>query len=226
MSGSRPVPGYIKPDCLSSVRLVKRSGPPIFSAASGTTVLIVASDIQRAAIIEAGLASFTDAPVMHLDASSDFDRGLSQTRAGAVVIACDSPTRRTFDTLRAINATQTLPIVMFVSQCDPSQIDEAIAVGVCAFVVAGLHTDRIKPVMQVALSRFRAHQDLWTELQRTKSDLADRKTIERAKGILMERRRLTEAAAYNILRRSAMQDGKTIAEIASAIMAADRLLTA
>lgn len=191
---------------------------------SACTILLAATDDHDAVTIADGLAALDRVQIRRLDGIHAIAPHLARAGASAAIIACNRPTPQMIAALRAIKSERALPTVLFVARSEQSEIDAAIEAGVTSLVVDGLSAARIAPVLQVALGRFKAQEVLHAELARAKSDLAARKTIERAKGILMDRRRLSEADAYAMLRRSAMQDGKTIAQIAEAIMAADRLL--
>jgi response regulator NasT len=149
---------------------------------------------------------------------------VARSAADVVVVACDSPDRDMLENIREINAEQPRPIVMFVERSDPTLAEEAIKAGVSAYIVEGLSANRVRPILEVAISRFRIFHDLQEELEKAKSDLNARKVIEQAKGILMKHNGLTESDAYNNLRRSAMTEGKTILEIADAVISVARLL--
>lgn len=205
----------------------RRTMAPVMHAPeSAYTILLAAENEDAAATIASGLAVLDRAHIRRVDDIYAIAPDLARAGASAAIIACNRPTAQVIAALRAIKSACALATILFVAHGDQNEIDAAIAAGVTSLVVDGLYAARIAPVLQVALCRFKAQETLHAELARAKSDLAARKTIERAKGILMERRRLSEADAYAMLRRLAMQDGKTIAEIAEAIMAADRLLTA
>lgn len=208
----------------SSRRGAIASAPP--ASERGYTILVAACEDEQAGLVTAGLTGLEGVQTCRVGDADAIAAHLGRAEADAAIIVADRPDLHVIATLRAIDAVRPLPVALFVAHADKHQIEFAIGAGASALVVDGLLADRIVPVLQVARSRFAANAALRTELARTKSDLAARKTIERAKGILMERRRLSEAEAYAMLRRSAMQGGKTIAEIAEAIMAADRLLTA
>jgi response regulator NasT len=115
------------------------------------------------------------------------------------------------------------PIVMFTEDQDPESMEAAVEAGVSAYIVAGLQGERIKPVLQVALA-FKREQKLLDELSDTKSKLAERKVIERAKGLLMERQRFTEEQAYQKLRSMAMSKNLKLSEVAQRILDVEDLL--
>jgi response regulator NasT len=113
---------------------------------------------------------------------------------------------------------------MFVDQSDEDMIGAAIDAGVSAYVVDGLRKDRVKPILDLAIRRFNAFSKMQSELDEAKTALAERKTIDRAKAILMESRKLSEADAYALLRTTAMNQGRRIAEVAEALITASSLL--
>jgi response regulator NasT len=116
------------------------------------------------------------------------------------------------------------PIAMFVDQSDDAMIGAAIDAGVSAYVVDGLRKERVKPVLELAVRRFNAFAKIQSELEEARTALSDRKTIDRAKSILMNQRNLSEADAYALLRSSAMNQGKKIVDVAQALITASDLL--
>ncbi|MEL6746315.1 MAG: ANTAR domain-containing protein, partial [Pseudomonadota bacterium] len=116
------------------------------------------------------------------------------------------------------------PVAMFVDQSDEAMIRAAVEAGVSAYVVDGLRKERIKPIVDTAIARFRAFSRLRMELQASRAALAERKIIDRAKGILMRAKGIDEDAAYALLRKSAMDQNRKIAEIAQSIVTAAELL--
>ena len=116
------------------------------------------------------------------------------------------------------------PVAMFVDRSDSDMIKAAVESGVGAYVVDGLKKERVKAVVDMAVSRFNAFNDLREELDRAKQALDERKVIERAKGILMKERGLTEEAAYALLRKAAMSDNRRVVDIAQAVITAAGLL--
>jgi response regulator NasT len=141
-----------------------------------------------------------------------------------VIVACDTPARDAIEDLRRVSETNPRPIVMFVDRSDPDQAEEALRAGVAAYVVDGLEPGRIRNILDTASAQFRVTEELRRDLADAKASLAARKIIEKAKGILMKRRKLNEEAAYALLRKAAMDQGKTIAEIAQQLIAAEALL--
>ena len=114
---------------------------------------------------------------------------------------------------------------MFVDQSDEAMTQAAIAAGLSAYVVNGLQKDRIKPVLETAIARFRMLSKMQSELDAAKQALSDRKTIDRAKGLLMRARGISEDEAYTLLRKTAMGQGRKVIDVATALVTAAELLT-
>jgi response regulator NasT len=110
------------------------------------------------------------------------------------------------------------PIVMFTNDSDTRHVKDAVAAGVSAYIVAGLSSERIRPILDVAMARFQHEQALRQELAATKSELQDRKVIDRAKGLLMQRQGLSEQAAFEKMRKTAMDKGLKLADVAQRML--------
>jgi response regulator NasT len=141
-----------------------------------------------------------------------------------VIIDLENPNRDVLEHFFALSRTIKRPIAMFVDKSDPAEIEAAVDAGVSAYVVDGLRKDRIKPILDMAIVRFRAFSRLKGELEDARSELQGRKVIDKAKGILMSSRGLSEEAAYTLLRTTAMNQNRKIAEIAQAVVTAAELL--
>jgi response regulator NasT len=131
-----------------------------------------------------------------------------------VIIDMDSPDRDMLEDSRRVFQEQPKPIVMFVDESDSASIRAAVEAGVASYVVKGASPERVRPVLEVAIARFREFQALRTELAEAKSSLAERKLVERAKGILMQRRGCSEDDAYRALREMAMSRNQRLIEVA------------
>jgi two-component system, response regulator / RNA-binding antiterminator len=154
----------------------------------------------------------------------DLSRVVREHQPDVIIIDVDSPSRDTLESLRAINRDLPRPIVMFVDHSDSRAIEEAMKAGVSAYVIDGLNAQRVKPIIDVAIARFKEYQTLRSELERTKSSLQDRKIIDRAKGILMEQRRISEDEAYRALRRLAMEQNRRLVDVAQQLIAFAQVL--
>ena len=181
------------------------------AAESSPKIAIVDESPIRAAILEEGLreAGYTD--VVRIDEMQSL---LSRTYAldpDVIVIDLENPSRDVLEQMFQVSRAVRRPIAMFVDQSDAASIQASVDAGVSAYIVDGLKKERLKPILDLCVSRFNAFSKLQDELDRAKSALEDRKIIERAKGILMKLKGLTEEEAYVRLLATAMCE-KEIAE--------------
>jgi response regulator NasT len=135
-----------------------------------------------------------------------------------------NPSRDTFEEMLTVSRALAKPIAMFVDQSDDEATASAIDAGISAYVVDGLRKERVKPILDLAIRRFGAFARMQAELDDARSQLADRKTIDRAKAILMATRGLSEPDAYALLRTAAMNQGKKMVDVAAALITASDLL--
>ena len=143
---------------------------------------------------------------------------LAQLQPDLVIMDADSEARDVLEHVVMATRDAPRPIVMFTNDEDTSHVPQALAAGVTAYIVAGLAPQRIRPILEVALARFAHEQSLRTELAQARTALQDRKTIDRAKGLLMQRQGLTEQAAYGERGETAMDKGLKLAEVARRLM--------
>jgi response regulator NasT len=162
--------------------------------------------------------------VARLSTHEDLLVRLDEVRPDVIIIDMESPDRDTLESLRSISRDQPRPIVMFAEQSDSGTIEEAVRAGVSAYVVDGMSGSRMRPIIDVAIARFREYQALRQELEETKTKLADRKDVDKAKGILMQRKGIGEDEAYAALRKMAMDRNIKIGEAARTLIAAAELL--
>jgi response regulator NasT len=148
-----------------------------------------------------------------------------QLQPDLIIIDAESDARDVLEHMVVATCDAPRPIVLFTELGHPSQLEAAMNAGVSAYVVAGLQVERVKPVLDVALARFQADQKLRTELSDTKLKLAERKTIEKAKGLMMERYHLSENDAYQKLRKQAMEKNLKLADLAQRILDVADLLS-
>lgn len=149
---------------------------------------------------------------------------LDQLQPDLVIVDAESEARDALEHVVLATRAAPRPIVMFTNDEDTSHVKDALASGVAAYVVAGLAPQRIRPILEVALARFAHEQGLRTELAQARTALHERKTIDRAKGLLMQRQGLNEQQAYDRLRRAAMDRGLRLAEVAQRLLDAADLL--
>lgn len=143
---------------------------------------------------------------------------LAQLQPDLIIVDAESEARDALEHVVMATRDERRPIVMFTNDEDTSHVPQALAAGVTAYIVAGLAPQRIRPILEVALARFAHEQSLRTELAQARTALQDRKTIDRAKGLLMQRQGLSEQAAYEKLRKTAMDKGLKLAEVARRLM--------
>jgi response regulator NasT len=195
-------------------------------AARPTTlsILIIDENRLRASVIEAGLrdAGYTDLTVVH-DVVG-IARRIADIEPDVIVISLENPNRDMLENMFQLSRAVQRPIAMFVDRSDQAAIEAAVEAGVSAYVVDGLKRERVKPILDMAISRFNAFSRMARELREARSELENRKLIDRAKGILMSTRGLSEADAYALLRNTAMNQNRKISEIAENLITASGLL--
>lgn len=187
-------------------------------------IVIVDESPIRAAILEEGLR---EAGFMAVERLSDMNNLLMRIHAidpDVILIDLENPSRDTLEQMFQVSRIVRRPVAMFVDQSDTASIQASVDAGVSAYIVDGLKKERIKSILDLCVSRFNAFSKLQSELERAKTDLEDRKTLDRAKGILMKSKGLTEDEAYRLMRSAAMREKKKIADIAAAIITAAELL--
>jgi len=143
---------------------------------------------------------------------------LAQIGPDMIIVDAESEARDTLEHVVMATRDARRPIVLFTEDNDTTHVRDAIAAGVTAYVVAGLAPDRVKPVLDVALARFQHEEHMRRELADARSQLTDRKAIDRAKGLLMQRQGLSEDEAYARLRKTAMDKGLKLGEVAQRIL--------
>jgi two-component system, response regulator / RNA-binding antiterminator len=193
-------------------------------AESSPKIAIVDESPIRAAILEEGLreAGYTD--VVRIDEMQSLLSRIYAVDPDVILIDLENPSRDILEQMFQVSRAVRRPIAMFVDQSDAASIQASVDAGVSAYIVDGLKKERLKPILDLCISRFNAFSKLQDELDRAKSALEDRKVIERAKGILMKLKGLTEDEAYVLLRSTAMREKKKIGEIAQSILTASELL--
>jgi len=149
---------------------------------------------------------------------------LAQLQPDMVIVDAESAARDALEHVVMATRDERRPIVMFTNDEDTSHVRDAVAAGVSAYIVAGLAPERIRPILDVAMARFQHEQALRRELADAKSELQERKVVERAKGLLMQRQGLTEPQAYEKLRKTAMDKGLKVSDVAQRILDVSDLL--
>lgn len=187
-------------------------------------VLLVDEHLARARALAETLEQVGCQVVAQLVGPVDLHAAIEASQPDIVIVDMDSPDRDTLEDMRRITSENPRPIVMFVEEDDADSIRTAVRAGVAAYVVKGANPQRIRPVLEVACARFEEFQALRSELARVRSTLEDRKSVERAKGILMSKRGMSEEAAFAALRKLAMNQGKRLGEVARSVIAAADLI--
>ncbi len=187
-------------------------------------VLIVDENAERADAVAAGLSADGYSVVGIMPDHADIIAMVRTTGADVIVCDLDHASRDAIDAMSALHRDEPRPVVMFVDRTDPGATEAAMAAGVAAYVVEGLSPSRVRAVIDVAVARFQSHQALRAELAEVRSALNERKLIERAKGLLMQTRKMSEDDAYRALRRLAMDQGKRLADVAANVVAMEKLL--
>jgi len=193
-------------------------------SAKQLTVLVIDVNGIRASIIEAGLRDAGHDRVIVLTDMTDLGRHIERVQPDVIVIDLENPNRDMLETMFQLSRSVKRPIAMFVDQSDQASIEAAVDAGVSAYIVDGLRQERVKPILDMAVSRFNAFSRMERELQAARSELAERKIIDKAKGILMRTKGISEQAAYALLRRTAMNQNRKIAEIAQSLITAASML--
>ena len=159
-----------------------------------------------------------------LPADTFLTERLTQLQPDMIIVDAESDARDSLEHVVMATRNARRPIVLFTNYDDTTHVKDAVAAGVSAYIVAGLSPARIRPILEVAMARFEHEQDLRQELAQAKTELQDRKVIDRAKGLLMQRQNMTEEAAFAKLRKAAMDKGLRMGEVAQRMLDAVHLL--
>ena len=187
-------------------------------------VILVDDEHDRAILLADALTQAGCAVVTIAASGADLPRRVAELAGDVIIIDVDSPDRDMLEDSRQLTYDQGRPVVMFAQDGAVDTIRAAVEAGVAAYVVDGLRPDRVKPVIDEAIARFRQFQELRSELDKARTSLAERKLVDRAKGILMKRRGCTEDDAYRLLRKMAMDQKLRLVDIANRIIDAAQLL--
>jgi response regulator NasT len=188
-------------------------------------VMLIDETSGRSAILEQALGDSGHQVVARFNAHENLLLRVQDIEPDIILIDMESPDRDTLEHLRSIGSDRPRPIVLFAERSDSETTQAAIQAGVSAYIVDDLNPKRIKSIMEVAIARFREYQALRKELDDTRTRLAERKLIEKAKGILMQQKQLSEEQAYQALRKLAMDRNQRIAEVARTLISVVDLLS-
>jgi response regulator NasT len=187
-------------------------------------IIVVDASPVRAAILEEGLREAGFTRVSLISDMQALARQLYAADPDVILIDLENPSRDVLEQMFQVSRAVRRPIAMFVDQSDSSMIQASVDAGVSAYIVDGLSKKRIRPILEMTISRFNAFAALQRELDEAKSALAERKVIDRAKGILMKRRQVGEDEAYAMLRQAAMNQNRKLIDVARSIVTAADLL--
>lgn len=187
-------------------------------------IAVIDDDPGRAAILEEGLRQGGHDNIVHVPATSDLLARLAAVAPDVIVVDLGNPSRDVLEQMFAVSRLVPRPVAMFVDRSDAQSIEAAIEAGVSAYIVDGLRPERVKAVLDTAMHRYRAFARLKANLEQARSELEERKLIDRAKAILNKRKGLSEEDAHRLLRRTAMNENRRIAEVAQALITAAALL--
>lgn len=183
------------------------------------------SQAERSRSLRIGLLESGFNLIATLPADVFLTERLAQLQPDMIIVDAESDARDALEHVVMATRDERRPIVLFTNDDDTRHVKDAVAAGVSAYIVAGLSTERIRPILDVAMARFQHEQHLREELAATRSELhelsaelQERKVIDRAKGLLMQRQGLSEQEAYNRLRKAAMDKGLKLAEVAQRML--------
>ena len=186
-------------------------------------MLIEESPTSSSIVYNTLLAEGFGAP-LEVSCKDDIFKKASDARVDLIIVNVEEPDTRILTQLKYINDVYPIPVVIFSEKGESDIIQIAVQAGVSAFIVDGLSPKRIKPILNVALARFSNYSKLRSELAKTKESLANRKIIEKAKGLIMQQRNCSEDEAYNLLRKIAMDRNQKLSDVASSLIELSSLL--
>ncbi|HEX4556681.1 MAG TPA: ANTAR domain-containing protein [Xanthobacteraceae bacterium] len=186
-------------------------------------IVIVDKNPIRAAILGDGLREAGHVQVVHIDETAHLLARVYALDPDVILIDLENPSRDVLEQMFQVSRAVRRPVAMFVDQSDAASIEAAVDAGVSAYIVGGLRKDRVKNILDLCISRFNAFSRLQNELDRTRNALDERKVIDRAKGILMKVKNLSEESAYALLRKTAMNENKKIVDVAQSVITAAEL---
>ena len=190
----------------------------------GMRVLLVDEDAQRAVLLKAALHDSGYTVFVHTGTTANLLVHVQKVEPDVIIIDRDSPDRDTLEHVCSVTRDEPRPIVFFTQDGDRAMIQAAVRAGVSAYIVGGMSAERVRPILDVAMARFEEFQALRQELDQAKISLAERKQIERAKGIVMKSRGVSEDEAYVLLRKLAMERNQRLAQVAENVLSMAELL--
>ncbi len=190
----------------------------------GLRVLLFDRNDERAEVVEHALSASGHTVVGHAESTLGLYEQVGKLQPDVIIIDTESPDRDTLEHICLLSERTPRPVVLFTDDDDHSVIREAVRSGVTAYIVDGLAPERVNPIVQVAVARFDDYQSVKTERNEAQAKLAERKLIDRAKGILMQKRGVSEDEAYHMLRRLAMEKNLRMGELAERLISMSELM--
>ncbi|OUS41286.1 hypothetical protein A9R00_01685 [Oleispira antarctica] len=188
-------------------------------------IMLVDDTPSQSVILEQALLDQELTVVCRAKSAQGLIKNVEVHQPDLIIMDLASLDQDTLDNMTMLNQHNPKPMILFSKNSDSQLISQAVQAGASAYVVDGLESQRIKPIMDAAIARFNEFQALKTELQKTQGQLADRKVIDQAKGLLMKTKSLNEEQAYHTMRKMAMDQSKPIADIAKNILSVMSLLS-
>ena len=189
-----------------------------------TRVMLVDDTPARAAMLEQALTDCGFEVVCRMASAQGLMKQVAEHQPDVVIVDIESPDRDMLEHMTVLNQHLPKPVIMFAEQGDSNTIDRAIRAGVSAYVVDGLNPERVRSIVDVAVARFREFQALRNELQQTRTRLADRLVIDKAKALLIQHRQMDEDEAYHAMRKLAMDRSQKLVDVANDIVSVLGLL--
>lgn len=186
-------------------------------------VLLIVVSTTRARLFKEGLGSAKITQTTSAN-PTDLSKTITQLKPDVIIMDCENPDITIINNLKTATSDNPTPIVMFVEGRDGSLAREAVRSGISAYIVDGLLSGRVQPVVEIAIERFKILKDLHSELAKSKESLEARKVIERAKGLLMEKQGISESEAFISMRKLAMTESITIKDVADKILSVASIL--
>jgi two-component system, response regulator / RNA-binding antiterminator len=188
-------------------------------------VLLVDEEPGRAAILERALLDAGYVLVSRLSSADRLVEHVAAAQPDIVIVDMDSPDRDCLENMAVLSRSNPKPVILFSDEDNEETIACAIRAGVSAYVADGMNPERVRPIVQVAVARFREFQALKNELQKTRDQLADRKLIDKAKGLLMKHRNFSEDEAYHAMRKLAMERNQRLVDTARNVIEVFEMLS-
>ena len=184
-------------------------------------VLLADSEGDRARLLEERLREMSDTVIVHAAGTGSLVDAVKSTAPDVIIVDMARPDRDALDDLRRVNSDNPRPVVMFVDRDDRAFMEAAIAAGVSSYNVVDTAFPNVKPIVMAAVAIFRKYQQVAADLHTARTNLKEREAVDRAKALLMRRRRIDEPQAYRWMRRKAMNENKRIADVAAELLAAE-----